>query len=219
MPTVLIAGANRGIGLEFARQYAADGWRVLGTARDPDAATELADVAAVHRLDIADPASITALADGLDQPIDLLICNAGRSGPRPFASDPAEFVATLATNAVGPTLLAHALKDRVLAGGPKRMVAITSRMGSIAETSGGAVAYRASKAALNAAWAALAVDWRDTGLTLAMLHPGWVRTDMGGVNAPVTKEDSVSAMRATIEALTPERTGAFLTNDGTTIPW
>ena len=219
MPTVLIAGANRGIGLEFARQYSADGWTVLGTARDPDAATELAAVAAVHRLDIADPASITALADRLDQPVDLLICNAGRSGPRPFADDPAGFVSTLATNAVGPTLLAQALKDRVLAGEAKRMVAITSRMGSIAETSGGAIAYRASKAALNAAWASLAVDWKDTGLTLAMLHPGWVKTDMGGANAPVTKEDSVSAMRATIDGLTPDQTGAFLNNDGSTIPW
>ena len=119
MPTTLIAGANRGIGLEFARQYAAAGWRVIGTAREPDAASELAAVATVHRLDIADPASITALADAAgSSPIDLLLsATPGAPARARSPSDPAEFVATLATNAVGPTLLAHALKDRVLAVG------------------------------------------------------------------------------------------------------
>ncbi len=220
MPTVLIAGANRGIGLEFARQYSAAGWTVIGTARDPDAATELAAAAEVHRLDTADPDSIAALAAAIDRPLDLFLCVAGMFGPRQFSDDPAGFVATLATNAVGPTLLAHALKDRVLAGGRKRMVALTSRMGSIGEnSSGGAVAYRASKAALNAAWASLAIDWRPEGLTLVVMHPGWVKTDMGGERAPVTPEDSVAAMRATIEGLTPDQTGSFLNADGSTIPW
>ena len=221
MPTVLIAGANRGIGLEFARQYAADGWRVHGTARRPEEAPELAEVAAaVHPLDIAEPDSIRALARAVDEPLDLLIANAGVYGPRQFADDPAGFVHTLTTNAVGPTLLAHALKERVLAGGPKRMVAITSQMGSIADnTSGGSVAYRASKAALNAAWATLSIDWKAEGLTLALFHPGWVQTDMGGKGAAITPEQSVAAMRETIARLTPDDTGRFLTRDGETIPW
>lgn len=221
MPTVLIAGANRGIGLEFARQYAAADWRVIGTARLPADATELKEVVSVvHPLDIADATSIAALAGVIDEPLDLLICNAGVFGPRQFSDDPQGFVTTLATNAVGPTLLAHALKPCVLAGGQKRMVAITSQMGSIGDnTSGGSVAYRASKAALNAAWASLAIDWKPEGLTLALLHPGWVRTDMGGADAAISPEESVTAMRATIDGLTPDRTGAFLNRDGTPLPW
>lgn len=221
MPAVLIAGANRGIGLEFARQYAADAWRVIGTARAPDEATELKRAAAtVHRLDIADAQSIDSLAAEVDDPLDLLICNAGIYGPRQFSDDPEGFVATLATNAVGPTLLAHALKNRVLEGRDKRIVAITSQMGSIADnSSGGSVAYRASKAALNAAWRSLSIDWKAEGLTLALFHPGWVQTDMGGANAAITPKESVTAIRATIEGLTPDRTGSFLERDGKTIPW
>ena len=221
MPTTLIAGANRGIGLEFARQYAAAGWRVIGTAREPDKADELnAAASTVHPLDIADAASIHALAGAVDEPVDLLLSVSGIYGPRRFSDDPQGFVDTLATNAVGPTLLAHALKDRVLASEGKRMVAITSQMGSIADnSSGGSVAYRASKAALNAAWRSLSIDWKPEGLTLAMLHPGWVRTDMGGAGAAITPAESVTAMRATIDGLTPERTGGFLDRDGSTLPW
>ena len=221
MPTVLIAGANRGIGLEFARQYASDGWRVIGTAREPGKADELKQVAAaVHPLDIADPASIHALADAVQEPVDLLLSVSGIYGPRQFSDDPEGFVDTLTTNAVGPTLLAQALKPRVLAGDDKRMVAITSQMGSIADNgSGGSVAYRASKAALNAAWRSLSIDWKPEGLTLVMFHPGWVQTDMGGPNAAITPEESVTAMRATIAGLTPDRTGSFLDRDSETIPW
>ncbi len=221
MPTTLIAGANRGIGLEFASQYAAAGWRVIGTARDVDEATDLEEAAdRVLPLDIADPSSIHTFAEAVAEPVDLLLSVSGIYGPRQFSDDPAGFVATLATNAVGPTLLAHALKPRVLAGDAKRMVAITSQMGSIAgNSSGGSVAYRASKAALNAAWRSLSIDWKPEGLTLAMLHPGWVRTDMGGPNAAITVQESVTAMRATIDGLTPDRTGAFLDRDGSTLPW
>ncbi len=221
MPTILIAGANRGIGLEFAKQYAADGWRVHGTARQPneaDALRQAADV--VHTLDIADPGSIHSLAGEVDEPIDLLLSVSGIYGPRQFSDDPQGFVDTLATNAVGPTLLAHALKDRVLASDARRMVAITSQMGSIGDnSSGGSVAYRASKAALNAAWRSLSIDWKSEGLTLAMLHPGWVQTDMGGANAAITPTESVTSLRATIEGLTIDRTGSFLDRDGTPLPW
>ncbi|HYZ48658.1 MAG TPA: SDR family oxidoreductase [Sphingomonas sp.] len=218
MPTMLIAGANRGIGLEFARQYAADGWHVIATARHPDSAGELTALPVeLLPLDIADPASIAALAQRLSgRPIDLLIANAGVSGPRSLERD--GWLATFATNSIGPTLLADALKPNVAAGDGRKMIAITSRMGSIAETSGGFIPYRSSKAALNAAWRALSVEWQGE-ITLAMLHPGWVQTDMGGPNAAIDTHTSVAGMRKVIRDLSPERSGAFLAWDGAELAW
>lgn len=217
MPTILITGANRGIGLEFARQYAADGWQVIAAARQPDKAEELKQLGVeTEQLDAADGASINALADRLKgRAIDVLIANAG---VLPRGVDPAEWAKAFATNCIGPTLLAKALKAHMAAGG--KMIAITSKMGSIADNeSGGAIAYRSSKAALNAAWRSLSIDWRGDDLALAMLHPGWVQTDMGGAGAAIDPTTSVSGMRATIAALTPERTGSFLNYDGQELPW
>lgn len=220
MPTVLITGANRGIGLEFARAYAADGWDVIATARRPDEAADLNGLGVeVLPLDAADPASIAALAQQLgSRPIDVMIANAGVMGPTRL--DPDGWTQTLITNSIGPTLLAAALKANVAASSERMMIAITSQMGSIADnSSGGYIAYRASKAALNAAWTSLSIDWRDTGITLAMLHPGWVQTDMGGPNASIDVRTSVAGMRQVIAGLTPDRSGAFLTHDGRELPW
>ena len=220
MPTILITGANRGIGLELARQYVADGWDVIGTARSPERAGELNALGVqVEQLDAADPTHITALADRLKgRAIDVMIANAGVMGPLDL--DPEGWVETFRTNSIGPTLLAEALKPNVLAGGQKKMVAITSRMGSIGDNSaGGYAVYRSSKAALNAAWTSLALDWRADGLTLAMLHPGWVQTDMGGANAAVTPQESVAGLRKVIASLTPNRSGVFKAFDGADIPW
>jgi NAD(P)-dependent dehydrogenase (short-subunit alcohol dehydrogenase family) len=220
MSTVLITGANRGIGLEFARAYAADGWDVIATARRPDEATELNRLQVqVLSLDAADPASIAALARQLrDRPIDVMIANAGVMGPTKL--DPEGWTQTLVTNSIGPTLLAAALKANVTASSERKMVAITSQMGSIADNgSGGYIAYRSSKAALNAAWKSLSIDWRDSGIALAMLHPGWVQTDMGGPNAAIDVRTSVDGMRRVIAGLTAERSGAFLTFDGRELPW
>lgn len=217
MPTVLITGANRGIGLEFARQYAADGWSVIATARRPDEAAELHQLGAeILPLDAADPAAIDALAARLQaRSLDVLIANAGVL-PRGLDAD--EWAHAFATNCIGPTLLARALKPSMAAGG--RMIAITSKMGSIADNgSGGAIAYRSSKAALNAAWRSLSIDWRGDDLALAMLHPGWVQTDMGGPGAAIDPVTSVTGMRKTIDALTPGRTGSFLNYDGQELPW
>jgi NAD(P)-dependent dehydrogenase (short-subunit alcohol dehydrogenase family) len=123
-----------------------------------------------------------------------------------------------ATNCIGPTLLAKALKDRMAPRG--KMIAITSKMGSIADNgSGGAIAYRATKAALNAAWRALSIDWREDDIALAMLHPGWVQTDMGGAGAAIDPATSVSGMRKTIAGLTRDRSGSFLNYDGLELPW
>ncbi len=219
MPTVLISGANRGIGLEFARQCAADGWTVIGTARDPDAATELRDTGAdILPLDIADPASIAALANAVgDRPIDLLFANAGIYGENTLDSD--AWLEVLRVNTLGPTLLADALRKNVAGSSLKRMVAVTSGMGSIAETGGGHIPYRTSKAALNMAWKNLAIDYATDGITIAVINPGWVQTDMGGPGAAITPTQSVTGMRRVIDALTPADTGRFLSWDGNDIGW
>jgi NAD(P)-dependent dehydrogenase (short-subunit alcohol dehydrogenase family) len=225
MPTLLVTGANRGIGLEFARQYAADDWRVIATVRDPSEASELRAVGGevrIEPLEMADHAGLTQFARQLGgEPIDVLICNAGVSGPHGGTEDlePEGWLRTLAVNAVAPTVLAAALLPNVEAARGK-MIAISTQMGSIADnSSGGYMAYRTSKAALNAAWVSMSVDLKGRPITIAMFHPGWVQTDMGGPNAKISPEESVSAMRRVIEELTPDRTGAFLTYRGETLPW
>jgi NAD(P)-dependent dehydrogenase (short-subunit alcohol dehydrogenase family) len=215
MPSVLVTGAGRGIGLEFARQYAADGWDVIATARAPARALEALGVR-VEALDMRDFAAVETFPDRLGgAPLDLLIANAGVSaGPRiDSAAEAEDAVEALAVNAVAPTLLARRLLPNLADG---KMAAITSRMGSIADSSGGYLGYRASKAALNAAWYGLS---REVRVPLVLLHPGWVKTDMGGRSAPLDAAQSVAGMRRVIASLTPERSGAFLDYRGDPIPW
>jgi NAD(P)-dependent dehydrogenase (short-subunit alcohol dehydrogenase family) len=220
MPTLLITGAGRGLGLEFVRQYAADGWHVIATLRDPAQAEELRAIGGdvrVETLDVAHFKEIDAFAQRIDEPIDHLICNAGVMG-RYRETDPTSWLHTLAVNAIAPTLLAQALVERVAPGG--KVIAITSKMGSIADNqSGGAIIYRSSKAALNAAWRSLAIDWRDRDLAVAMLHPGWVQTAMGGPSAPTPPEESITGMRRVIAVLTKAQSGSFLDYQGNTVPW
>ena len=223
MPTVLITGANRGLGLEFARQYAADGWSVIGTCRDPDTAGELRaiDGVRIETLDVADRAAVARFGERLaGATLNLFIANAGvMGGGGAMGPDYAEeWLETLAINAVAPVLLAYALKDRLARGA--KAVAITSKMGSIADNgSGGAYSYRSSKAALNAAWRSLALDWKGDGIAAAVLHPGWVRTRMGGPNGLIDPEESVAGMRRVIAGLGLEQTGGFFNYDGAPIPW
>ena len=219
MPTVLISGANRGIGLEFARQSAADGWTVIGTARHPDQAAELrATGAEILPLDMADAASIAALARSVgDRPLDLLLANAGIYGETNL--DPEAWLNVLRVNAIGPTLLAEALRASVAASELKRMVAVTSGMGSIAETGGSHIPYRTSKAALNMAWKTLAIEYAKDEITVGVINPGWVQTDMGGSGAAITPTQSVTGIRRVIDALTPADTGRFLSWNATDIPW
>jgi NAD(P)-dependent dehydrogenase (short-subunit alcohol dehydrogenase family) len=227
MPTVLITGASRGIGLEFVRHYAAQGWKVLAACRNPAQAAELnrlgGDVS-LFALDVDDDTSIGQLAERLKGvPIDLLINNAGISGRAAGtlgSLDSAAFMQVLRTNTVAPLKVAEAFVDNVAASGQRKVVAITSRLGSIAlNDGGGTYAYRASKAALNAAWKSLSIDLKGRKITCAVFHPGWVQTDMGGKGAPVLPRDSVAGMAKVIAGLTPADTGRFFNYDGAPLAW
>jgi NAD(P)-dependent dehydrogenase (short-subunit alcohol dehydrogenase family) len=215
MPTILITGANRGIGLEFARQYAADGWDVIATTRGDAPELERLGVR-VERLDMRDFPALEAFPERLaGAKLDLFIANAGMTaGPGvDTAADAEAALEVLAVNAVAPTLLARALASNLDGG---KMAAITSRMGSIADSSGGYLGYRASKAALNAFWHNLA---QEIDVPLILFHPGWVQTDMGGPNAQVAPAESVAGMRKILDELTPAQSGAFVDFRGDPIPW
>jgi NAD(P)-dependent dehydrogenase (short-subunit alcohol dehydrogenase family) len=218
MPTVLITGANRGIGLEFARQYSAAGWDVVATVREHSEELDALNVR-VERLDMRNLDAVAGFGERLDS-LDLLIANAGTYGPRSPDSEEEgeEWLETFAVNTVAPYLLAKSVLPLV-SDKQGKLIAITSRMGSIDDnTSGGYIAYRSSKTALNSAWKSLALDTRGK-VSCAVLHPGWVQTRMGGSSAPLSPEESVSGMRKVIDDLTPADSGSFFSYDGSRIPW
>lgn len=222
--TVLVTGANRGLGLELARQYAAAGWQVIGTARSPKSATELAALGVrVLQLDVADDASVARLASALGETsLDLLINNAGimdRNGSLEEV-DVATMARVLDVNALGPMRVTKALLPALRRGQTRQVVSITSGLGSIADnTSGDFYGYRESKAALNMFIRSLAADLADEGFTCIVISPGWVQTDMGGSNANLTPAESVRAMRAVFDNLTPAASGRFYNHDGSLLPW
>lgn len=222
MPTVLVTGAGRGIGLEFVRQYVADGCRVIATVRgESPELSRLAGEIRVEPLDMRDFTAVASFPERLrGEPLDLFVANAGMTAARRIgsAAEAETWQEVHAVNAVAPTLLARALLPNVLATNGK-MAAITSRMGSIADSSGGYIGYRASKAALNAAWHALAMELSGKDVALVLLHPGWVQTDMGGPSATISPEESVRGMRRVIGRLSPRRSGAFFDYRGQNIPW
>ncbi len=216
MPTVLITGANRGIGLEFARQYAADDWAVIATARHSSAELDGLNVG-VESLDLSDADAVAAFR--IDEPLDLLIANAGTSQPMNTqgADNARGWQKMMMVNAIAPFQLGKALLSRMAEGG--KMIAISSGMGSIGDNGGGWVPYRTSKSALNMAWSNLALEAKPRGIACLLLSPGWVKTDMGGAGAEITPEESVSEMRALIERLTIDDSGKFLRRDGSELPW
>jgi NAD(P)-dependent dehydrogenase (short-subunit alcohol dehydrogenase family) len=223
--TVLVTGANRGLGLEFAKQYRIAGWNVIGTARDPGAAKELKALGVrVEELDVAVPSSVEALAERLkDQPIDLLINNAGVSSVEAKSLkdvDLDEYERVMRVNAIGPVRVTQALLPSLRAGKGKQVVGISSQLGSIeGNTFGGFYAYRESKAALVMFQRTLAADLKDEGFVCIAMSPGWVKTDMGGPDAPLTPEESIRGMRKVIDGLKPEDAGKHWLYDGTLVPW
>ncbi len=227
MATVLITGASRGLGLEFTRQYAADGWRVVAACRDPAAAKDLAAVkgdVSIETLDVDDPAQVSALAKKLSgEPIDILINNAGIYGPKGQNRDNVDYDAwgrVFRTNTMSPLAVSAAFAANVAHGGQKKIVTLSSIMGSIAENdSSGDFIYRSSKAAMNAVMKSLAGDLKSEGITVTVVHPGWVRTDMGGPEAAIEATESVTGMRAVIAGLKESDSGHFFNYDGTEIPW
>ncbi|MFQ5954866.1 MAG: SDR family oxidoreductase [Kiloniellales bacterium] len=226
MTSVLITGANRGLGLEFARQYAADGWRVFATCRDPEATAALAAVAGdvqLYRMDVTFGREVADTARQLaGEPIDLLLNNAGIIGPRSMGFGQIDYEAwaeVMAVNTLAPIRVAEAFADHVAASDWKRMAFITSSMGSIAGGGGGYTPYRSSKAALNAAVVSLTGDLAARGITAVVIHPGWVKTDMGGPGAALTPARSVAAMRRVFQRLTAADAGRFFNHDGATVPW
>lgn len=201
MQTVAIVGTSRGIGRELVRQYLADGWRVHASVRKVEDAAGL-EGAQIHIADMTDEASLSAMAAAIGDDLDLVIANAG-VGARDMRIadiDPAAWTRVMTVNALGPLLVARTLGVKLKRPGG-RFAALTSQLGSIAQTSGGMWAYRMSKAALNMGLSNLAAEWKRHDITVAALHPGWVKTDMGGAEAPVSPQDSVTGLRKVIAGL------------------
>lgn len=232
MPTLLITGANRGLGLELVRQYGArDDHRIVACCRRPDAAPELAALAServsVHALEVTDPAQIGALVTATaGAPLDVLVNNAGVYGDRLGSGsglgsiDYDAWATTFAVNAMSPLRMVEAFLPQLRAGQARKIVNITSRMGSIADnTSGGSYLYRSSKAALNMVNRSLSLDLAAEGFTCIVMHPGWVATDMGTAAAPLSAAESVAGMIAVIDRITTADNGAFINHDDTPIPW
>lgn len=225
---VLITGSNRGIGLEFVKQYAADGWRVLACCRDPQQAAELKILAAANTrikilpLDVADFAQIEALAKQLKhEKIDLLINNAGIF-PDPSAgmTHTDNWLAAFKVNSMAPLKMAEAFSPHLAASQLKKIATLTSKMGSIDDnSSGGSYIYRSSKAAGNMVMKSLSIDLQPKGIAVVTLHPGWVKTAMGGANAAVDTNASVAGMRQVIADLSLSNSGQFMAYDGKVINW
>jgi NAD(P)-dependent dehydrogenase (short-subunit alcohol dehydrogenase family) len=223
MHTILITGANRGIGLELCTEYKARGERVIAACRRTSDALDLLGVTVVEGVDVADWDSLTHLSDALgDTPIDVLVCNAGilsRDKLEDLDGESiAEMEAQFRVNSIGPLMTVRALQGHLTSGA--KVAIITSRMGSIADNdSGGYYGYRMSKAAVNAAGVSLANDLRSIGVAVGLLHPGWVQTDMGGSGAAVSPAHSASGLVARIDELDLSNTGSFWHAEGQQLPW
>ncbi|MFL5348057.1 MAG: SDR family oxidoreductase [Hyalangium sp.] len=232
-----ISGASRGIGLEFVRQLLARGDTVEAGARVPWEARQLTALARdagerlrIHALDVKNTASVRAFAASIGEaPIDVLINNAGVSGKwNPLGElDFEDMAHVMETNAIGPMRMASALLPLVLKGNTRKIVHLTTRMGSLTENTpagvygfaGGAYAYRMSKAALNQGMRTMAVDFREKGLITALLNPGWVQTDMGSKMAPTRVDECVQGLLRVIDELTLARSGCFFDFQGKEMLW
>jgi NAD(P)-dependent dehydrogenase (short-subunit alcohol dehydrogenase family) len=227
MPTVFITGANRGLGFEFAMQYAADGWRVIAACRDPAKAEALSAVEGdvqVETMDVDDDASVASLSDKLkDEAIDLLINNAGIYGPKHLSAEDMDYEAwgrVLRTNTMSPFRVTMAFLQQVRNSDQKIIATLSSKMGSLNENQdGGEYIYRSSKAALNAALKGLSYDLADAGIRIMLMHPGWASTDMGGPSAPLLPADGVAGLRKVLAGIKDGETGVFYDYNGGELAW
>jgi NAD(P)-dependent dehydrogenase (short-subunit alcohol dehydrogenase family) len=225
MTTILTTGANRGIGLEFVKQYA-DEANIVACCREPAKADALKAVKGnirIMALEVTDPASVAALARDLKgEAIDILINNAGVGGPRdakPNTLDVDAWLNVFKVNSVAPMLVAYGLRDNLLKGKDKKLVTITSILGSTANNAGGLQPYRATKAAVNNLMHGLSKEWAGDGIVVGIFHPGWVQTDMGGKSAPVVVQDSVRGLRARIAELSAKNSGTYRDFENKEIAW
>ncbi len=236
MATILITGANRGLGLEFGRQYAEDGWEVFATARQPEKSAELKKLAAAHSktslhvLDIADDQSVQDLAAVLDgKPLDLLILNSGvypRKGQNIGQIDYQGWREAFETNVLGTIRVTEALLENVAASERKQIAAISTSLSSLRGVQGGSVAqagtsyqYRTTKTALNMTMSILAKEVAPREISVVIFDPGWVKTDMGGPHAVLTPQQSIRGMRKVLAGDPMEISGKFLGYDGVLRPW
>ena len=229
MKTMVITGANRGIGLDFVRQYQEEGWNMIAGCRAPEAATELNKLQEkghlmVLPLDVANPVSRQNFCRALgSQPVHLYINNAGVYGPKMIELgnvDEDTWLEVLRINTIAPLKMVELLHQNLLAAESSTIAILSSKMGSIADNgSGGVYMYRSSKAAINAVAKSLAIDLAHDQIKVVALHPGWVQTEMGGPNALIDTQTSVGGMRRVIRQLTQPQSGSFVSYDGTLIPW
>jgi NAD(P)-dependent dehydrogenase (short-subunit alcohol dehydrogenase family) len=227
---VLVTGANRGLGLEFVKQYAEEGATVFACCRDPGTSKALRRISdeaggkvSLHGLDVTDGSEVAKFAESFgDEPIDLLINNAGIYGPEKQSAAHMDFegwAKTFAVNTMAPLRVAQAFHRNLKKGKAKKLVTITSGMGCTAQHGGDYFAYRSSKAAVNNVMHGLAVAWKGDGIIVTLIHPGWVKTDMGGKNAALEPHQSIEGMRKVIAKLSAADSGKFLDYSGKELPW
>jgi NAD(P)-dependent dehydrogenase (short-subunit alcohol dehydrogenase family) len=228
---VLITGSNRGIGLEMVRYAMEQGWRIFACCRNPHKAENLFNIAklsngqiSVHIADMQELATIQALSYELrNEPIDILINNAGIYGSdkNTFgAVDVESWLQTFQVNSIAPLKMVEAFNEQLLMGKRKLVACMSSKMGSMADNGyGNSYIYRSSKAALNAVVKSLSIDLKEKGIISVALHPGWVKTDMGGANAEISTRECVDQLFGHLSSLTINDSGRFIDIDGSDIPW
>ena len=228
--TILITGANRGIGLELTKQFAQDGWQVFACCRNPadagklQALTERDLAIEIHALDVTNYEQMATLADRLgNRPIDILLSNAGIYGSKGVGFgevDAEEWRKVLEVNTIAPLMLVQTFIEQVAASQHKLVAVISSKVGSIADnSSGGNYVYRSSKTAVNQVVKSLSIDLAERDITVISLHPGWVKTDMGGSNAEISTDASVSGLKSILLSAKLAQSGQFIEFNGSSIPW
>ena len=229
-PTILITGANRGIVLELTRQFAEDGWQVLACCRNPADAGQLEALGEqnpaieLHALDVTNYQQMAALADQMGhRPIDILLSNAGIYGSKGTGFgevDAQEWRQVLEVNTIAPFMLVQTFVEQVAASQQKLVAVISSKVGSIADnSSGGSYIYRSSKTAVNQVVKSLSIDLADRDISVISLHPGWVKTDMGGPNGEISTDESVAGLKSILQSAGPAQSGQFIEFNGSSIPW